>query len=126
MHAAPSVSYPVGRSPFAAWALAAIGLLGLAAASAYALTSADFNWRHMAVLGAVVACGGLAAGSWRASPQGVLAWDGTGWQWQEGGSVLTGQPEIALDLQARMLLRFRPDGAGVRWLWLERKSDVSH
>jgi toxin CptA len=126
MHTAPSVNYPVGRSAFAGWILAAIGLLGLAAAGAWSAQSSILTWRQGLAFLAVLACGLLAARSWLASPQGLLLWDGLGWQWQEGRSVLAGQPDIALDLQARMLLRFRVDGGGFRWLWLERKSDVSH
>jgi hypothetical protein len=31
-----------------------------------------------------------------------------------------------LDLQSRMLLRWRGEGGPARWLWLERASDASH
>jgi toxin CptA len=126
MHAAPSVSYPVGRSPFAAWAHAALGLAGLAVAGVWILQSAGFGWRQAAALAAVAACGSLALSAWLRSPQGVLRWDGLGWQWEEGGLVASGSPEIALDLQSRLLLRWRGEGSGTRWLWLEKESDSAH
>ena len=63
---------------------------------------------------------------WYRASAGMLRWDGAGWQWEEGGAVTGGQPELALDLQSRMLLRFRPEAGKVRWLWLERASDPSH
>jgi toxin CptA len=69
-----------------------------------------------------------AALGWRAwlrSPVGLLRWDGSGWSWNEGGTSVAGSPEIALDLQSHLLLRWRGEG-GLRWLWLERASDVSH
>jgi hypothetical protein len=125
MHAAPSVSYPVGRGAFAGWLLAALGLLGLAAASAWSLQSDAFGWRQALAFAAVIACGCFAAAGWLRSPQGVLRWDGLGWQWEEGGVVTSGRPEIALDLQSRVLLRWTPEDLRARWLWLERQRDAT-
>jgi toxin CptA len=125
MHAAPSVIYPVGRSPFAGWLYAALAFGGLLAAVAWSVQSA-FGWRQGVALAAVFACGALALCSWRHSPTGALRWDGVGWSWEEGASLQAGQPEIALDLQSRLLLRWvRQDGAP-RWFWVERASDASH
>lgn len=126
MHAAPSVSYPVERSPFAAWAAASLGLAGLLAAALWTLQSPLFTWRQALAFAAVVACGALAAAAWVRSPAGTLRWDGAGWSWEEHGRVDAGRPRIALDLQARLLLKWEGEGGGARWLWLERKSDVSH
>jgi hypothetical protein len=126
MHAAPSVSYPVGRSAFAGWAFAVAGLAGLLAAAAWAWQSPVFGWRHALAFLAVVVCGSFALRSWLASAVGVLRWDGVDWQWEEGSQIAAGRPEIAFDLQARALLRWTPDHGGARWLWIERKSDVSH
>jgi hypothetical protein len=124
MHAAPSVSYPVGRSAFAARLYAANAAAGLLACAAWALSS-PFGWRQAAALGAVLAAAALALHGWRSSPTGTLHWDGAGWRWEEGGAAVPGRPEIALDLQATLLLRWQPDDGPVRWLWPERASDAS-
>ena len=125
MHGAPSVTYPVGRSLFAARLAAVLVALGLAACLAWSL-QAGAGWRPAAGLVAVLAAAVLAWQGWRRSPAGVLRWDGLAWSWEEGGRVGAGRPEIALDLQARLLLRWRPEQGPVRWLWLERASDASH
>lgn len=125
MHSAPSVSYPVGRSAFAGRLLACLGLLGLSAAAAWTLQS-GFGWRQFAAFLAVLASGTLAAGGWRRSPRGVLSWDGTAWGWEQGGLRRPGRPELALDLQSRLLLRWRPDEGRAHWFWLEQASDASH
>jgi toxin CptA len=126
MHAAPSVNYPVGRSAFAGWGLTVLGACGLAAAFAWTVQSAAFGWRQALVFVAVTACGALALRSWLASPVGVLRWNEVEWEWQQGLEVSTGRPEIILDLQASLLLRWTPEGGGARWFWLESKSDTSH
>ena len=125
MHSAPSVSYPVGRSAFAGRLLASLGLLGLLAAAAWTLQS-GFGWRQLAAFLTVLASGTLAVGGWRRSPPGVLSWDGAAWGWEQGGSRRPGRPELALDLQSRLLLRWRPDEGRTHWFWLERTSDASH
>jgi hypothetical protein len=126
MHAAPSVSYPVGRSASAAVLLALLSTLGLAAVLAFTLQSAALGWRHGAAWAALVAAGVLAGAGWLRSASGVLHWDGVAWQWEEGGATGSGRTEIALDLQSRLLLRWCPEGGAARWLWLERASAPSH
>jgi toxin CptA len=126
MHAAPSVSYPVGRSAFAACAYAALLLLGLAAAVAWTFQADGFGWRQGAAFAGVAAGGAVAAAGWLHSPRGLLRWDGAGWQWEEGGRVATGQPELALDLQSRLLLRWKAQDGRARWLWLEGATDAAH
>ena len=130
MHAAPSVSYPVGRSRFAAVLLAAVWLLAAAATLAWTLATALPGWRQ-ALAGAVLAACGLAVlAGWLRSPAGTLAWDGGAWRWGHDGEGEAGQPELALDLQARMLLRWVPAQGSprwrTRWLWVEREAAVSH
>jgi hypothetical protein len=125
MHAAPSVTYPVGRSAFAGGACAALVAAALAACFAWSL-QAPLGWRQGTGFLAVLACGALALHGWWHSPAGSLRWDGLAWTWEEGGRTGAGQPAIALDLQARLLLRWRPDAGPARWLWLERASDTSH
>ncbi|MBK6006928.1 hypothetical protein JJB11_12575 [Ramlibacter ginsenosidimutans] len=124
MHAPPSVTYPVGRSAFAARAAAALVAAGLAAAVVFSFQS-PAGWRPLAAYAAVAASAALGWRAWLRSPVGLLRWDGSGWCWDEGGTSVAGRPEIALDLQSRLLLRWRGEG-GLRWLWLERASDVSH
>jgi toxin CptA len=125
MHSAPSVSYPVGRSAFVAWLYAALVLVALLALLAWVAQS-SLGWRQWIALAAVLASGSIAAQDWRGSPTGVLRWDGVGWSWEEGGAAAPGQAEIAMDLQSRLLVRWRPESGRVLWLWLERGSDVSH
>ncbi|MEJ8837073.1 hypothetical protein [Ramlibacter sp. AN1133] len=126
MHAAPSVTYPVGRSPFAARLYALAGIAGLGVAVAWSVQSDAFGWRQALALGAVAACGSLALGAWRRSPTGVLRWDGLGWTWEEGATVACGHPGIAFDLQNRILLRWQPETGRVRWLWLESARAPAH
>jgi toxin CptA len=126
MHAAPSVSYPVGRSPFAGALLAGLALLGLAAACAWALEAFALGWRQGLAFAAVGACSGLALLAWLRSPVGMLRWNGRDWQWQEGDVSRDGRVEVTVDLQARLLVRWTGEGASARWLWLERKSVPSH
>ncbi|MCE3271092.1 MAG: hypothetical protein K0S57_1489 [Ramlibacter sp.] len=126
MHAAPSVSYPVGRSAFAAALLALLTAAGLAAVLAFTLQSTVFGWRQAVAWAAFAVAGLLAAAAWLRSARGVLHWDGLAWQWEEAGAAASGEPEIALDLQPRLLLRWRSEGGAVRWLWLERESAPSH
>jgi toxin CptA len=126
MHAAPSVSYPVGRSAFAGALLALLLGAGLAAVVAFTVQSQAFGWRQALAWVALASGGVLAALSWLHSTRGLLRWDGLAWQWEEGGSAGVGQPEIALDLQSRLLLRWRAEGGPPRWLWLEQASAPSH
>ena len=124
MHAPPSVTYPVGRSAFAARVSAVLVLAGLAAAVTFSFPS-EPGWRPLAAFAAVAACALACRQAWLHSPVGTLGWDGTDWSWNEGGASAIGRPDIALDLQSHLLLRWRGEG-GTRWLWLERASDVSH
>ncbi|MDB5953495.1 hypothetical protein [Ramlibacter sp.] len=125
MHAAPSVSYPVGRSAFAGRLYALAALAGLAVAGAWCLQSPAMDWRHACALAAVLLACGLAWHGWQASPVGVLRWDGAGWQWQEGADVAAGHTEIALDLQSRLLVRFHAEAGPARWLWVEREAKLA-
>lgn len=122
MHAAPSVSYPVGRSAFAGALHAAVFLLALAAAAAWTASADAPGWRQALAGLATLSLGAFALASWLRSPAGVLRWDGSAWQWQErAGSVVA-----ALDLQSRLLLRWRGEEGVTQWLWMERESDSAH
>ena len=119
MHSAPSVTYPVGRSPFAGalllviWLAAATAMgFGLPEASGWQLGTAALLW---------FASGVWAAVQWWRSPTGAVAWDGENWNWTAGERADIGVLEVSLDLQRSMLVRFAGKGAS-QWLWLERAS----
>jgi toxin CptA len=124
MHSAPSVNYPVGRSPFAGRAAALVVLAGLACALAWALL-APLGWRQGLAFAAVAACAGLAVRGWLRAARGLLRWDVLAWAWEEGGRSGPGVPEVALDFQSLLLVRWRAQAGATRWLWLERASDPS-
>jgi toxin CptA len=119
MHGAPSVSYPVGRSRFAAGLLLLVWLLGTAAVILWAIQVRVPGWQRAASLLLVLAAGLWAAWSWWRAPRGALSWDGENWSWSAAGQEGTGSVEIGLDLQHWLLLRWN-GGNPSRWLWLER------
>jgi toxin CptA len=125
MHAAPSVTYPVGRSAFAGALCVALAALGLAAAGAWTWQSDAFGWRQGLAFAAVLACALPGLLAWLHAPVGALRWDGLGWQWQQGAASEPGQAELALDLQARLLVRWRAEGGRTRWLWIEQESALA-
>jgi toxin CptA len=116
MHSAPSVSYPVGRSLFAAALLLLGWLAGAGATVLWAVQVQPTGWRLAAAALLLGAVGLLAAHSWWKAAAGTLAWDGDGWTWAAQGS---GTVSVSLDLQSWLLLRWEGEGCG-RWLWLER------
>lgn len=126
MHAAPSVTYPVGRSAFAGAAALTLALAGLAATLAWTLLAPAPGWRHLLAFACLLAAGGAAAAAWLRSPRGRLHFSGTGWDWEGEGASAPGQVAPALDLQSRLLLRWRGEDGTGRWLWVERASDASH
>lgn len=122
MHDAPAVSYPAGRSfvagatMFLAWAAGCAGLVAwrvqaqatpvaFAAAAAVLMAGGIFAWR-----------------AWLRSPRGMLSWDGLGWTWAGASAAQPGAPEVALDAQRLMLLRWRGGAGAAQWLWLERRA----
>lgn len=126
MHAAPSVSYPVGRSAFAARLAALLAGAGLAACTAWLVQAQAFGWRQGAAFAVALGCAAIAGRAWLRSPHGRLHWDGNGWQWQDDTGAGAGSLRLALDLQAHMLLRWQGEEGRARWLWVGRESDVSH
>jgi toxin CptA len=119
MHSAPSVSYPVGRSHFAAGLLLAVWLSGAACVALWSAQVPAPAWHLGASVVLVLAAGLCAAWNWWRTPQGDLSWDGENWSWTADGQVRSGCPQVSLDLQHWLLLRWT--GAhGPRWLWLAR------
>ena len=119
MHGAPSVIYPVGRSRFAGVALLMAWTAGAAGLLAWRV-QVDARAFTVFVASAAVLLPGVAAlWGWLRSPTGTLAWDGTGWTWTAGPATSeAGVPEVVLDFQRWILVRW--SGEGSRWLWLER------
>ncbi len=121
MHAAPSVTYPVGRSRLGGWLLLACWAVGAAVSLLWAWQAAAPGWRQGLGLVASAACGWLALRWWRAAPAGELSWDGAQWAWSGPGDSGAGQLRVVIDLQGLLLLRWE-GCAGVHWLWLERSA----
>jgi toxin CptA len=125
MHNAPSVIYPVGRSRFAAAVLSILWLLGALATALGWLQAPAAAWRWGGAGALLAVLGLLAARSWWRQPSGLLAWDGEGWSWSVMGGQESGVPEVCLDLQQRILVRW-VGGGTTRWLWLERAVRPAH
>lgn len=121
MHAAPSVRYPVARSPAAGWLLAAAWTAGALAAGWWTWQASAPDWRQGGALILSLATGVVGLLAWRHAPAGALAWDGATWTLQQhSGEAATGRIEPGLDLQWLLLLRWRPEAGRPVWLWLER------
>lgn len=142
MRNAPSVVYPVGRSAFHGHVLLLLGALSLLAWVGWGATQ-PWASRQLGVwLAGLLAWSTWVAWvwrSWRRTPVGYLRWDAQAarvedplrvgaWRWCHSAAE-DGEPllnvELALDLQARALLRLRGADAGSRWAWVERSVDVS-
>lgn len=122
MHPAPAASHPVGAWPVRWAAVAALSVAGVAALLAW--------WASGAASGPALA---VAAGIWlaaqvwalagvRSASTGRLVWDGARWQFD--GSLAAAAdptPEIVLDLQTVMLLKWPADRP--IWLWVARSDD---
>ncbi|HEX9721083.1 MAG TPA: hypothetical protein VGA59_15295 [Ramlibacter sp.] len=122
MHSAPSVSYPLGRSRFAAALLLMAMLLGGAVTALWGFQSPSPGWRIGGACLVLAATGAFAAWQWWHCARGALAWDGQNWTWsgdrvaQSGGLL-----EVSLDLQHWLLLRWTSGGES-HWFWLDRAS----
>lgn len=127
MHSAPSVSYPVGRSRAWRLSLALVWLAGASLTLFWCCRVDDPGWRQWLAVACVLAGAGVAVAAWRASPVGVLHWDGAGWIWQgragagSGAAPAGAMLVVHLDLQRRLLLRLHCEGGARRWLWLEQR-----
>ncbi|BDT66224.1 hypothetical protein os1_03830 [Comamonadaceae bacterium OS-1] len=126
MHNAPPVTYPVGRSHFQAGLQAAVWLLGAATVTGWCWQVDVMGWRQGVAVLAVLGAGLFAGVAWWKTPVAVLRWDGQQWFWSSGGTTLTVQVGIHLDLQHHLLLRLRPDMGRPLWCWAERASQPVH
>lgn len=116
-------------------ALVAAGWVVLAGWAAQGAGGA--SW-HVMLAGALcLACNGSAWHFWRRLPQGLLLWDGQHWCFENrsesGGerrgpvaAPIEGVPEVLLDLQSHLALRWRSAQGCSAWLWLTRASDAAH
>ena len=87
MYSAPSVSYPVGRSRVWSLTLALVWLAGAVLAIVWCAQIDSPGWRQWLALTCILVGGVVATAGWRASPTGVLHWDGAGWPWRGQGAV---------------------------------------
>jgi len=127
MRSAPSVSYPVGRSRFGAWACVLTWCAGLCALIAWTALGPSPGARHGLVAMVLLATGALAWREVRRQPQGLLAWDGEAWSWSAAGGSHAVWPELVMDLQSWMLVRLHGASASrvpAAWLWLEVREDA--
>ena len=119
MHAAPSVSYPVGRSRFALGLIATLWVAGAAGLVAWWLQVAAAPLQVLVATSAALVAGAVALRGWLRSPRGTISWNGEDWTWSAAATGESGVSQPVLDLQRVMLLRWDSAGA-TRWFWLER------
>ena len=128
MHAAPPVRMKL--APDARWHGFVSLCAGLAAANASGWIATALRWHALAVVAvaALAALSAIALTTWALrrgeAGGGVLNWDGAVWSWAPGSTrPIVGEPRVAIDLGAWMLLRFAPiePPARARWLALSRR-----
>jgi hypothetical protein len=128
MHAAPPVRMKL--VPDARWHGFVSLCAGLAAANASGWIATALRWPAVAVavVAGLAALFAIALTAWVLrrgdTGGGVLNWDGAVWSWASGSAQpIAGDPRVAIDLGAWMLLRFAPiePATRVRWLALSRR-----
>src|SRR2546421_10055169 len=107
MHSAPAVSYPVARSALAGIAMLAVWLTGAAGMALWILHGGPAPVIALSAVGAALAIGAIVLRAWLRSPAGTLAWDGESWSWTTRVGSQSGKPEVALDAQRVLLLRWQ-------------------
>jgi len=129
----PPVHYPAGRTRLLGAALLALAAAGAVVLALWVAQGAGTSPRRIAMAGALcLACNGCAWHFWRRLPQGVLHWDCQRWHFENrsdgrgpGGLSAEGVPEVLLDLQNHLALRWRSAQGHSRWLWLTRVTDAA-
>lgn len=139
MQHAPAVTYRVGKSASLRHALLALWLLGLPPALFMLFQALALEEIARAAIISVAICAivwlltGLALWQfWARQGDRSLRWDGAQW-WLEGLEQRAtgpddrpGQVTVRLDLQRRLLLRWRADAGGrSRWLWADAGTDCA-
>src|SRR6059058_4976804 len=120
MHSAPAVNYPAGRALLAGIAVLALWSAGALAVAAWVAQAPAGSVVIAFAVASVLAAGALTGRAWLRSTTGMLAWDGESWTLATADGTHAGTPEVALDAQRLLLLRWRAAGRGGCWLWLER------
>jgi hypothetical protein len=130
MRGSPSCVIPVRRSGLWRIAVGVVAAAAISALVAWALLTplGQTSAARIAVVLAALATLGLAASLLR-MPTGTLRWDGSAWTFAEQArrptAPLPGELEVAIDLGAFLLLRFRPGGTpawrSTRWIPVERR-----
>ena len=124
-HSAPSVVYPVQRSPFLGWLLLACWGMGLGVLASWVLVSPVWGWRAAAALLVVTGASLAALVSWYTNRSGQLAWDGERWHWDSPGDFSSSEQSkvaVIVDVQSALLLLFETVSGTRHWLWVERAS----
>ncbi len=122
MHTAPAVDYPVGRSRFQTLALLSVWSCVTAAYVLWFAQSASVGWQHAFGLCVAAFTALFAIRAWRATPVGVLEWDGQSWWWEASGRRSSGSVAPCLDFQRVLLLSFDAASGPRQWLWLDRST----
>ncbi|MBB1077516.1 hypothetical protein HUU62_24235 [Rhodoferax sp. 4810] len=120
MYNAPAVSYPVGRSRFQGWLLAAVLAAGASSMAAWTMQSDQPGWRHWAAASVWLVTASVAMRAWFRAPAGLLSWDSKTWVWVSGEQTRQVTLSATLDTQSALLLQLRTPGAPTLWLWPER------
>lgn len=123
MAGAPSVRYPVRRSPFLAKALGLVWLAGfLALAWAWPVPS----WRWGLGAAVLLLAGSAALRFWLGTAEGEFRWDGGAW-YAPGELPVSDAPVVRFDGLRWLLVLVRVVGPGTSpascWLWLEAAAD---
>jgi toxin CptA len=128
MHTAPSVNYPVARSSRAAMLLAAVSFAGLAGLCLWIRQPVPLGWRHLVAGSGWLAATAWAVVAWHRTPAGVLAWNGSDWNWKAAGNpdAVPGELALATDLGWAVLTRWTPVAGRDAWFWIERGSAPAH
>jgi len=122
MYNAPAVSYPVGRSRFQGWLLAAVLAAGASSLAVWFMQSDQPGLRLLAAAGLWLATASVAIRTWLRSPAGLLTWDTKTWLWASGEQARQVAVSAVLDSQSVLLLQLRPPQDHPLWIWPERRT----
>lgn len=122
MHRPPAVSYVAGRSRWHGLLLVGLWVAALGPIVSFSLIQPS-GLSVVVLMGAWLVSGMLALRAWRASPAGLLQWDGQQWHWQRRDGPSDEAQACSLravwDVQQCVLVQLRLAEGRVWWLWLE-------